>query len=58
MNKRSSTPLAIAILAMFMAIVSYAIKDETLARVVYGSGLLSAGLSLIHWFTETTPGRR
>lgn len=58
MNERSSTPLAIAILAMLMAILSYAIKDETLARVVYGCGLLSACLSVIHWFKETTPRRR
>ena len=38
MNERSAIPLAIAIMGMSLAVLSYAIKDENLGSVVYGSG--------------------
>ncbi len=58
MSARSPAPLAIAILGMSLAILSYGMKDQNIAAVVYGSGLLSAGLSLLHWFRTPKPGRR
>ncbi|KAF2990192.1 hypothetical protein MJC1_02584 [Methylocystis sp. MJC1] len=50
MSARSSTPLAVAILGLLLAIVSYGIKDPKLATLVYGSGLMSAGFAVLHWF--------
>jgi hypothetical protein len=50
MSVRSSTPLAVAILGLLLAILSYAITDEKFGSVVYGSGLISAGFALAHWF--------
>ncbi|MDJ0450571.1 hypothetical protein [Methylocystis sp. JR02] len=50
MSARSSTPLAVAILGLLLAIVSYGIKDPKIATLVYGSGLISAGFALLHWF--------
>jgi hypothetical protein len=50
MGERSWEPLAIAILGLLLAIMSYGIKDGGLGNVVYVSGLVSAGLSLAHWF--------
>ncbi|CAJ0873705.1 hypothetical protein AMST5_02533 [freshwater sediment metagenome] len=58
MTERSAIPLAIAIMGMSLAILSYAIKDQNLGSVVYGSGLLAAGLSLIDWFSPPKPKRR
>jgi hypothetical protein len=58
MSERSATPLAIAIMGMSLAVLSYAIKDESLGSLVYGSGLLSAGCSLLHWFAERKPHAR
>ena len=58
MNERSATPLAVAIMGMSMAVISYAIKDESRGLVVYGSGLLSAGLSILHWFSAPVAKRR
>jgi lipopolysaccharide export LptBFGC system permease protein LptF len=52
MNERNATPLAVAIMGLLLAILSYAIKDERLGLVVYGSGLLSAGFALLHWFAQ------
>jgi hypothetical protein len=52
MNERNPTPLAVAIMGLLLAILSYAIKDERLGVVVYGSGLLSAGFALLHWFAQ------
>lgn len=58
MNERSAIPLAIAIMGMILSVLSYAVPDENFGRVAYGSGLLSAVLSLVHWFITPTPGRR
>lgn len=58
MSERSPVPLAIAILGMCLAVLSYGIKDQNLGVVVYGCGLLSAGFSLLHWFRAPKPGRR
>lgn len=58
MNERSAAPLAIAIMGMSLAVLSYAIRDESLGVVVYGSGLLSSGFSLLHWFSTPGPRRR
>jgi len=48
MSERNPVPLAVAILALLLAVVSYGIRDESLGAVVYGSGLLSAGFALLH----------
>lgn len=53
MNERGAIPLVVAILGMSMAVLSYAIKDESLGIVVYGSGLLSAALALADWFAPS-----
>ncbi len=53
MGERSSEPLAVAILGLLMAITSYGIKDAGLGNLTYGSGLVSAGLALLHWFAPT-----
>ncbi len=58
MSERSGIPLAVAIMGMSLAVLSYAIKDDKLGSVVYASGLLSAGFSLLHWFATPTPKRR
>ena len=50
MGERSWEPLAIAILGLLLAIVSYGMKDGGLGSLTYGSGLISAGLALVHWF--------
>lgn len=50
MSDRSWEPLAVAICGLLLALASYVMKDEILSRLVYGSGLTSAGLSLLHWF--------
>lgn len=42
--------MAVAILGLLLAIVSYGIKDPKIATLVYGSGLISAGFALLHWF--------
>ncbi|MEK8095543.1 hypothetical protein WOC76_24100 [Methylocystis sp. IM3] len=57
MSERSAAPLAVAILGMSLAVVSYGIKDQNLGAVVYGCGLISAGLSLLHWFRTPRPRR-
>jgi hypothetical protein len=49
MSDRSAA-LAIAILGLSLSVLSYTMKDQSLARLVYGCGLLSAGCSLLHWF--------
>lgn len=42
--------MAVAIIGLLLAIVSYGIKDPKLAILVYGSGLMSAGCAVLHWF--------
>ncbi|WP_442755102.1 hypothetical protein ACNHKD_00120 [Methylocystis sp. JAN1] len=58
MSERSPTPLAVAIMGLLLAIISYAVKDESLGRLVYGSGLLSAGFALLHWFATPASGKK
>lgn len=58
MAARSPLPLLIAIMALLLAIASYAIADESLGRLVYASGLLSAVLALFDWFATPLPKRR
>lgn len=50
MGERCWKPLAVAIAGMMLAVVSYGVRDVNIGRVVYASGLISAALSLIHWF--------
>ncbi len=50
MEERSWEPLAVAILGLLLAIMSYGMKDAGLGTLTYGSGLISAGLALVHWF--------
>jgi hypothetical protein len=50
MEERSWEPLAIAIVGLALAIASYGMKDGGLGSLTYGSGLISAGLALVHWF--------
>ncbi len=56
MGERSWEPLAVAIAGLFLAIVSYGMKDAGLASLTYGCGLISAALALAHWFAA--PERR
>jgi hypothetical protein len=58
MNERSAIPLAVAIMGMALAVLSYAMKNENIGNVVYVAGLLSASLSLAHWFAAARPKRR
>lgn len=58
MNERCWTPLAVAIMGLLLAILSYAIKDERLGAVVYGSGLLSAAFAVLHWFANPDQKQR
>ncbi|WP_281928798.1 hypothetical protein [Methylocystis iwaonis] len=50
--------MAVAILGLLLAIVSYGIKDPKLSTLVYGSGLISAGFALLHWFMIPIQGRK
>jgi hypothetical protein len=50
MEERSWEPLAVAIIGLSLAVVSYGMKDGGLGSLTYGSGLISAGLALVHWF--------
>jgi hypothetical protein len=50
MEERSWEPLAVAILGLLLAVMSYGMKDAGLGSLTYGSGLISAGLALVHWF--------
>jgi hypothetical protein len=56
MSERSWAPLVIAILGLSLAVVSYGMKDANWSYLTYGCGLISAGFSLLHWFT-TERGR-
>jgi hypothetical protein len=58
MSARSPVPLAVAIMALILAIVSYGIKDDALGRVAYGSGLISAAFALLHWLAIPLPKHR
>jgi hypothetical protein len=58
MSERSPVPLAIAVMALILAIVSYGVKDDALGRLVYGSGLVSAAFALLHWFATPLPKHR
>lgn len=50
--------MGVAIMGMSLAVLSYAIKDANIGGVVYVSGLLSAGFSLLHWFRTPNAKRR
>jgi len=56
MGERCWKPLAVAILGMSMALISYGVREPHLGVIVYVCGLASAGLALLHWFV--TPVRR
>lgn len=58
MSERGALPLAVAIMGMSLAVISYAIKDESIGLVVYGSGLLSAAFAILHWFSAPVAKRR
>ncbi|MGJ0507287.1 MAG: hypothetical protein ACR652_09155 [Methylocystis sp.] len=61
MSEQSTISLAVTIMGLSLAVLSYAIRDEGLGSLVYGSALLSASLSLAHWFVTLKPrakGRR
>lgn len=55
MGVRSWEPLAIAIGGLSLAIVSYGMREGALGTLTYGSGLISAGLALVHWFASSAP---
>ncbi len=58
MNERSPTPLAITVLGLLLAVISYAIQDQKLAGLVYGCGLVAAILSVVDWFLQPVVRRR
>jgi hypothetical protein len=53
MSVRSWEPLAITIGGLFLAIVSYGMKEGIPGSLTYASGLISAGLALVHWFAAS-----
>ncbi len=55
MGVRRWEPLAIAIGGLSLAVVSYGMKDGALGNLTYGSGLISAGLALVHWLASSAP---
>jgi hypothetical protein len=55
MGARRWEPLAIAIGGLLLAILSYGMTQGILGNLTYGSGLISAGLAVVHWFTASDP---